>query len=147
MGFVSSPISYPTIEIPSHQAIITWTIVFVVNISKLMLFLYVMFHVYLYNILGFVRVVVILSIHLSCHPSSSVSSSVHPSSSSRKKKMMEREEDDDSWWRDLIVQHVRTQSLASVIFAKSIQTFGVISEGPRCVQDLTCFLQILLSFM
>jgi hypothetical protein len=38
--------------------------------------------------------------------------------------MMEREEDDDSWQRDLIVQHVRTQSLASVISAKSIQTFG-----------------------
>ncbi len=37
---------------------------------------------------------------------------------------MEREEDDDSWQRDLIVQHVRTQSLANVIFAKSIQTFG-----------------------
>jgi hypothetical protein len=50
--------------------------------------------IYLYNILGFVLlwlVVVILSIH----PSSSVPSSVHPSS--RKKKMMEREEDDDSW--------------------------------------------------
>jgi len=38
--------------------------------------------------------------------------------------MMEREEDDDSWRCDLIVQHVRTQSLASVTSAKSIQTFG-----------------------
>ncbi len=37
---------------------------------------------------------------------------------------MEREEDDDSWRCDLIVQHVRTQSLASVTSAKSIQTFG-----------------------
>jgi hypothetical protein len=37
--------------------------------------------------------------------------------------MMEREEDDDSWRRDLIVQHIRTQSLASVISVKSIQTF------------------------
>jgi hypothetical protein len=36
---------------------------------------------------------------------------------------MEREED-DSWRRDLIVQHIRTQSLASVISTKSIQTFG-----------------------
>jgi uncharacterized membrane protein YcgQ (UPF0703/DUF1980 family) len=83
--------------------------------------------IYLYNILGFVRlwfVVVVLSIHPSRHLSSSVLSSVHPSSSSRKKKMMEREDDDDSWRRDLIVQHVRTQSLASVISAKSIQTFG-----------------------
>ncbi len=37
---------------------------------------------------------------------------------------MEREEDNDSWRRDLIVQHIRTQSLANVISAKSIQTFG-----------------------
>jgi hypothetical protein len=67
---------------------------------------------------------VIICHHPSRHPSSSVSSSVHPSSSSRNKKMMEREEDDDSWRRDLIVQHVLTQRLASVISAKSIRTFG-----------------------
>jgi hypothetical protein len=42
--------------------------------------------------------------------------------------MMEREEDDDSWRRDLIVQHVRTESLADVIFAKSIQTIASMEQ-------------------
>jgi hypothetical protein len=56
-------------------------------------------HIYLYNILGFVRLrwcPVVLSIHSSCH----LSSSVHPSFSSRKKKMMEEEEEEeeeDEW--------------------------------------------------
>jgi hypothetical protein len=48
MGFASSPISYPTTQIPPHQ-VITWTIVFVGNISKLILFLYVMFYVLQYH--------------------------------------------------------------------------------------------------
>jgi hypothetical protein len=45
----------------------------------------------------------------------------------------EREEEEDSWRR----QHVRTQSLASVISAKSIQTFGgeIVSMEQYTHQD------------
>jgi hypothetical protein len=66
--------------------------------------------IYLYNIPGWssfssIRPVVHFVIHSSFHPS---------------KAKKREEEEDDSWRR----QHIRTQSLASVIFAKSIQTFG-----------------------
>jgi hypothetical protein len=67
-------------------------------------------------------VLVVLSIHPSRHPS------VPPSIQGK-----EREEHDDSWRR----QHIRTQSLASVISAKSIQTFGgeIASMGQYTHQD------------
>ncbi len=65
---------------------------------------------------------VVLSIHPSRHPS------VPPSIEGK-----EWEEHDDSWRR----QHVHTQSLASVISAKSIQTFGgeIVSMEQYTHQD------------
>jgi len=67
------------------------------------------YYIYLYNKLGWLS----FSIRPFCRLSRR--SFVPPSIQGK-----EREEEEDSWWW----QHVRTQSLASVIFAKSIQTFG-----------------------